>query len=794
MSGVYDARKESLNDLWYNLFLEGYPIGHEREQKLIFENYIPRNYQQKSTHINRFNAFKNPRDYNNRSEIELSADSMVEIIVGNDRSELITNLQADDVASEVADLLNETQILTLEDELRYNTKSYSYYGKSGIKRSDWAFSKEEQLNYDISFWNWINSINSGFHNKIPYHRFNLYQQQAYAWLSDTSFLFNPMADIDDQIKWLQLEQQRCLENSLYGMNKYLWLKEGEMADGSGRIKYRAWESQEVTLFLFDLYLCMIIGKLRQIGETSTLGGAAMMRTMLRKSFFTKFISEKSDKGFEIFDDKVRFALTNFPEYLVPSVNNDSAELLRFLRKDGKGKQGGADSKFAVESPYPTAINGGTPNLVLLDEIATIPFFSEMVDNGRVTLFWINPQTGRPELKRQCVAWGTGGKQKIKKGNIASHGAAMMQEFNAIQEAWMDKDFATSLFVPLFFSWQSKPGLTKEFVEQQRRYYYSKNNEESKIIFHQTYPETIEEMFLLSSKTLIPISKINGHINRIVNKRKKVSFGYFVPIFDKSRPNLDEEPDVPYAIIGSDFIQTSGLEDELTTSCIIDDPEESQYRYFQGVDPIQSVSGHSKIASTIRDKLTKRTVSQVFFRTKIDEDHRGCYLQVLLQALYYDKRMETLKCNIEINQGQPFVDWIKSKGFKRMLLRNGKLPDVLHSGTTEFGYRKLPSNQRFLVSGLKDMLLLHSDNIDDVWFWMQCKTYVEKTTTDGYVKHQANNLSIDYDDDIDSHIAAYFCEKSSTIEPIVKATQTLTEKYVWKLVYEHGRCINKRVKV
>jgi hypothetical protein len=792
MSGSYDARKESLNDLWYNLFLEGYPIGAEREQKLMFENYIPRNYQQKSTHVNRQNAFKNPRDYNVRSVKEVSADSMVEIIIGSDRRDTINTLQADDVADKVEELMNETQILTLEDELRYNNKNYSYYGKSGIKRKDWEFSKEEQLNYDITFWNWINSINSGFHNKINYHRFNLYQQQAYEWLSDTSFLFNPMADIEDQLKWLQLEQQRCLENSLYGMNKYLWLKEGEME--GGRIKYRAWESQEVTLYLFDLYVCMLIGKLRQIGETSTLGGAGIMRTMLRKSYFTKFISEKSDKGFEIFDDKVRFALTNFPEYIIPSINNDSAELFRFLRKDGKGKQGGADSKFAVEAPYPTAINGGTPNLVLLDEIATIPFFSEMVDNGRVTLFWINPQTGRPELKRQCVAWGTGGKQKIKKGNVASHGAAMMQEFNAIQEAWMDKDFASSIFIPLFLSWQAKPGLTKEFVEQQRRYYYSKNNEESKIIFHQTYPETIEEMFLLSSKTLVPISKINEHINRINLKKDKVKFGYFTPIFDKTKPNTEEEPDVPYAIIGSEFVLTSGLEDDLTTACIIEEPEESQHRYFQGVDPIQSVSGHSKMASTIRDKLKKKPVSQVFFRTRVDEDHRGCYRQVLLQALYYDKKMETLKINVEINQGQPFVDYVKSKGFKKALLRNFKLPEMLHSGTAEFGYRKMPSNQRFLVSGLKDMLLLHGDNIDDIWFWMQCKTYVEKTTTDGYVKYQANNLSIDYDDDIDSQIASYFCEKSSTVEPVVQANQTLTNKYVWKLVYENGRCINKRVKI
>ena len=110
--------------------------------------------------------------------------------------------------------------------------------------------------------------------------------------------------------------------------------------------------------------------------------------------------------------------------------------------------GGVDSKLSVEAPYATAINGGAPNLVLIDEAGNMPVITEMMNEGRPALFWVNPDTGQMEMKRQLIAWGTG-------GHMDKGGGRFEVEFRAAWEAWKERNFSYGI-VPIFFDAYAKP--------------------------------------------------------------------------------------------------------------------------------------------------------------------------------------------------------------------------------------------------------------------------------------------------------------------------------------------------
>ena len=114
-----------------------------------------------------------------------------------------------------------------------------------------------------------------------------------------------------------------------------------------------------------------------------------------------------------------------------------------------------------------------------------------------------------EMKRQLIAWGTGG--EMDKG-----GAVFEAEFKAAYNAWNKKNFNYGI-IPLFFDAFAREGMTREIYEKEKAYYYSVTGtaaEMSKVQFHQHYPMTIDDMFLRKSATIVPIHEINKHILRI----------------------------------------------------------------------------------------------------------------------------------------------------------------------------------------------------------------------------------------------------------------------------------------
>jgi hypothetical protein len=551
-----------------------------------------------------------------------------------------------------------------------------------------------------------------------------------------------------------------LTNSLYALNKYLWLKEGNAEDGEGRIKYTAWEAQEVILYLYDLGCNLMIAKARQIGFSATIGGAAAVRTMLTKSYFTKFIAQDDSKTKEIFSDKIKFAVQNFDRHVVPTVDRDSGTQLRFAKSNKKGTIEGKNSNILVDKPKEDAINGGQPNLVLLDEAAFHDLLGAILRQGRPAMYWVNPKTNKFELKRQVLAWTTG-------GNMEKGGAVFQDEILSAIEAFDRKDYRQG-FIPIFINVFARPGFTQQDYETEQRYYYSKRKElgkvDPRVEFHQSFAVTLDDVFLLSSDTIIPTMEIDKHLSRCKPSGIK-KIGMFIPVYDTTRP-LGERYGIPFSIADVKFVPASNTEivNDGATACVrifhdVEEGEDWDYRYFQGTDPIFSSSGFSNFSSSIYDKVEKRKCASINFR---HQDYRFCYIQAICLGLYYSRlnkgKRSGVKHLIEQNVGGELINMIKDLKLTNTLVYNNQLPEVLQSGSSEeYGLRKHSSNANFLIARIEEMLQIAKDGITDFDFWFQMKTYVKKVTQSGKsYTYEPQNSKYHRDDDIDSTLYSYIC--------------------------------------
>ena len=621
----------------------------------------------------------------------------------------------------------------------------------GIDTFDWKPNHPE-FEYPKHFTDWVDSINSGWQNKLYYKPFDLYCEQANQWLQDKSEITD-FDNEEDQIQWLLREIERCKDNTLFFCNKYGFIKEDR--SDNGMLKYQAWDAQRVLLFLFDCGYSMMIGKARQIGFTTTMCLAGMKRVNLNKSYFIKFVTHSKEKGVEIFRDKVKWTYTKIPDYIAQEVKNWTDQIMNFDKKgDRKGRDEGGGSRFQVDSPAIDSINGGSPSAVFVDEIGLFEIFGEMMREGRPALFKYDPESGKMKMQQQFIAWGTGG--EMDKG-----GSVFESEFKMCLKQWREKNYEYGI-IPLFFNAYARRGVDDKHIQNERKAYLalegSKKGEIAKVQFHQHYPITIDDMFIRKSRTLWPIHSCNKRLNEIYGKDVPIEYGYFDPILDYNSPT----PDLitQYRITGARWVQTSTREDVSTSSMIIHHPpvgEAWKNRWYQGTDPINSETGHSMMCSAIWDSLTNCVSSVVFHR---DKKFKYTYLQVLLQSLYYDQLNKGgVKELIENNIGDMHLDFQETLGFRSKFTSNAQLPEYFHThGGKWFGISNKANTAPRIIAKIEELLDGYADNIDVPWFWEQMKNFVEKDlrsqNSHRQTRYQAADTRYDYDDAIFAIAFAY----------------------------------------
>jgi hypothetical protein len=623
----------------------------------------------------------------------------------------------------------------------------------GVSTSDWKPNHPE-FEYPIEFVKWIDSINSGWQNKIYYEPFDLYCKQAKQWLENKSEITD-FDNEEDQFDWLLTEITKCNENTLYFCNKYGYIKEDKAPDGSGALKYSAWEAQQVLLFLYDCGYSMMIGKARQIGFTTTMCLAGMKSVNLNKSMFIKFVTHSKDKGIEIFRDKVKWAYTKIPGHIAQEVKNWTDQIMNFdKRGDRKGREEGGGARFQVDSPAVDAINGGSPSKVFVDEIGLFEIFGEMMREGRPALFKYNPETRKMTMQQQFIAWGTGG--EMDKG-----GSVFESEFKMCLKQWREKNYEYGV-IPIFMNAYARRGVTDDHIQKERKAYLAlegtKKGEQAKVQFHQHYPITIDDMFIRKSKTLVPVHLCNRRLNEIYGRDVELEYGYFEPIMDMSQPTPDLITE--YKIIGAKWVETGAREDVSTTALIVHHPPKGEVwknRWYQGTDPINSETGHSMMCSAIWDAYTNTVSSVVFHR---DRKFKQTYLQVLLQSLYYDQQKRGgVKELVENNIGDMHIDFQEVHGFKSKFTANTQLPDYFHTPNGKwFGISNKTNTAPRIIAKTEEMLDAYGDRIDIPWLWEQLKTFVEKdlksANSHRQTRYQAADSRYDYDDAIFAITFAY----------------------------------------
>lgn len=579
-----------------------------------------------------------------------------------------------------------------------------------ITSADWMPLEEETGNYPADFVAWIDSINSGFKNRKSYRRFELYCEQADRWLAEKKYFSNFSTD-QERHDFAVSEFLRIRENSLYFLDKYVFFK-----TGSKNNKYISDAAQRIVAYLVDAGYCLIIGKGRQIWFSTTIGAIAIKRINFNKGYFVKFLAENANKAQEIFDDKIKFPFYKMEDWMKSSVQNDQDNFMKLAFKQkgrDKGKVTGADSKLMVEAPYATAINGGAPDLVLIDEIGQIKLISDIVGEGRPTLYGKHPVTGKLYRQRQIVMWGTGG--KMERG-----GSEMEVEYSQAMEQWAQRDFEYGI-VPVFFDYWARSGMTQAHYDREKRIAYRTGMEDKKVMFHQHYPATIADMFLSSADTVIPIAKINSSIQRIYSMKDKPINGHFQPNYDTTKPLTGF---VPFKIQSVTFVP-SGDGTAPVTIMPGGYPEDNWInRYYQGTDPINSQSGHSFMSSAIWDQLKHNVPCVLNARS---HDYRNEYLQAHLMNIFYGRPPHL----IEINVGRELVNFIDELGGMRSLMAQSMLSESLRVNSSEvIGIKKMASNTPFIHNRLVELLESYCDNINVEAFLMQLKKFVKKDLKDG----------------------------------------------------------------
>jgi len=635
-----------------------------------------------------------------------------------------------------------------------------------ITEKDWK--PKSLADHTPEFVDWINSITFGhFHNKIDYTPFEYYKLQAQRWLDENK---DPNKYSDPHLKQeCSIEElKRIDENTLYFANKYGYVKEG--SNHSGVLKYIAKEHNAFLFYMIDCGYCMIIGKPRQIFATTTVGLFTLKRLTTRYNFFMKFITSSDSKAEEILNDKYKFAYNHIPSWMQAEVSNDNINEFRLGKRVRKGVYEPPNSRIEICAPSTTAINGGAPQMSLIDEIGEVPQLIETLMEIRPTLFVDKNQDGNLVLARQILSWGTG--VSNKKGKMAFE-----QFWNQCIALWESKNYRAATFIPIFLSWHCR--CSREVYDSERQAYLmgsasgieqGLSNKDREALFNMHYPSDFRDMFGSTSNRLISKEMIEDGIARIrkLSPENKPQAGYFEPIYDTGSP-ANEMSDVPYKIVGANWIPIDDDDDpDKITAYMVTRPDRDwTNRYFQGTDPIGNETGVSYMSSVIWDShielpdgsVTEAPVCMVYHRKQYDP--KSSYLQCVLMGLYYDtqEQKKGVPELIENNIGTNYKEYKENKGFGLSVVLNSEISDrEIRGGGAMWGIntsgRGMNRRKMKVVGKLRECVTAYWKNIYLAIIWRELETYVNVYKSEE--TWQPSDKKIYRDDGIDALSFSYIC--------------------------------------
>lgn len=770
--------REGHLDFLYELYLKGITLSQANLKKLHDAQYIM-------------------PDAPNEDEIKLAVDERIRHAKVNTSREW--NNEADALLDVVDENIEVPETL-ISSELEQRRKEYKHVFQGGreITKADWK--PQSVTEHTEDFVEWIKSINLlGFFNKAHYEKFALYVQQAYQWLSEPE----PNFDADDDEAWLNYrlkEIEKSQENTLYFLNKYIWYKEGDAEDNTGRIKYIARANHEFLAYMHDAGYSMAIAKGRQQAVTTTLMSLDVHDVLFKPNHFMKFICEDESKTAEIFEDKLKYPYSQLPDWMRPIPKNERDNLFIIGYTKGKGTREGVNSKIQIDVPKRTAIAGGAPQRVKVDEAGNIKDLGIMIGNARPTMMWYNPKTKKLEIKRVLWYYGTGG--ETSKG-----GKAFENEFMANYNAFMNGDYSHCI-IPVFFDWTCRPGASQADYDREFKVAKAKAEDTSDpkgkqhiTEFHQSWPRSLADVFRTSAKTLVEEDFITERLKQIIRFKEKAGHGalqrgYFEPIYDENSP-MPDGSDTPFRVMGANFVPVSDT-DARAVVTILDHPRKNYInRYFQGTDPIDTDTGLSEFSSVIFDKAFKCPVCVLNWRVP---DYQQVFLQSMLMNLYYSTETKEVPELIESNRGTSYYQYIKTKGRGKNVVLNYQLPAHFQNNTTineGVGIDNKGLRNTMLVNKMFEMNKAYGDRNYFEVYWQQMSSFTCTISNTGKEVWGPMNKKYFRDDVLWATNFAYICSEDCfpNLIPSDISKQEKRIKVVNKLVRgQDGKLTMQAVKV
>lgn len=655
-----------------------------------------------------------------------------------------------------------------------------------ITRADWAFDDPEDN--PPEFRDFLNSHIPRFDDLIPYKKFWLYLEQARRWLQDKRdlgdvYLEDPYSIPD----WKQRELGRIADNKLYGLNKYVTIREDGFA--GGRRKYEASTPQALLAFLFDLGKCFDLVKGRQAAITSTMLAMAALEAVVRAAFSGLFMVHKKDgTGKALFRDKFQSTFQHLPQWMIGAVDVSkgfSAEsaIMDFDPGDTKATKGRDISEMRLLSAEDSmTANGRTPTRSFFDEAQNIPTYQTVKAEIDPTMYQYNIATGKYKMVRSAYGWGTGSSNNTGNG-------AFENDFKGLLEAFQGGE-DTGGWVPVFMNWTCRPGMTREFYDKQKQKYLRGQTEETKGLtaterlglFCAHYPSKPDDAFMTSHKTLVPMEMIIKQQNRIINlchkKGMAPTFGKFVPVFNESI-KIPDGGMYPHPVVDVRWVELPADEAEAPIRMFIPPERNWINRYFQGTDPIQNDGGFSRFSSAIwdaagrvegtgDDMITIPTVACMLnARSQFPAD---LFEQNVLMGMYYRNHgQRACKELVEINVGHRYTDFKRGPVFNlfEALLLRTQLPPKYRGGTHIVGADLKGgkgSRKEALYGDLTDLLRSNWQNIWYYDFWSQVRHISVESRPDGSVIWGTQNKNVYNDDMVYAVAYAELCCRSLGEQP------------------------------
>jgi hypothetical protein len=607
-----------------------------------------------------------------------------------------------------------------------------------ILDSDWRIPNPKEP--DAELRSFIDSHIPSFSKLKAYKRFWLYCEQARR-LEETArdYADVPLAERYD---WKKAEYIKIRQNKLYGLNRYITIKEdGKM--GGGRRKYKASGPQALLAFLVDSGFSFDLVKGRQAAITSTMMAIAALEIIVTPSYNGVFIVHKKDgTGKKLFKDKLQSTLQHFPAWMraawEKNSGNWSAErvVLDFDGGEGKMNKGRDTSEFLLlGSDDSMTVNGQTPSRSFFDEAQNNSNYQTMLGEIDPTMYQFNERTGTMDMVRAIYGWGTGSSNNTGKGSFEAH-------YKVTLEAWQTHE-PTYGWVPLFMDWTCRPGMTKAHYAEVRDKYLRGRDENTKglspkerlALFKAHYPSDPDDAFMATHKTLIPLDDIIDQQRwikeNVHDKGLKPVPGRFVPIFDESKPQTAGSM-FPFAVRGVMWEELSADDMDAPVRMMFHPEKLWLNRYYQGTDPIQNDGGFSRFSSAIWDAVgtTKDEDGHTLYHPTVacmlnarSPYPQELFTQSILMGMYYANHgQRACKEIVEINQGHRYVETKCGPIFnlKESLVPRGAMTSNYNGGTHTHGVDLKSKRKSALYHDVVKMLQTHRRRIYYYEFWSQVR--------------------------------------------------------------------------